>query len=218
MRRFLALVQREQLLLWQGRAQLLPFFAYPLLVLLVAVFALDIARVELPVRQALVLIALLLAQLTILPLAWRVEISSGVLAQLWLAQQSLLPAVAARYVVYLAGLLLPLGLLLLAAGALLLQLPVDRLVGPIMLALPTFLGLALFSGALTVGVKNNAALPALLLLPFYVPVIILMALAATAPDPGLAQACQWWLGALAALSAGLLPFATAAALRQALAA
>lgn len=210
-----ALVRRDLQLLWQGRARLLPLFAYPLLILLICVFALDVKTLDLPVRQALVLIAFILAQLTLTGYIWP-ETQNGVMAQLYLARRSLIAFVLVRFAAYLMALLLPLALLVLFAGQLLLQVPLPSLLLPVILAMPTLLGLSLIVGALTAGPGHHTALPALLLLPLYVPVIILMALGATATDLAIASASHYWLAALAMLSVGLLPMGIAAALRQSL--
>ena len=215
-----ALIIREVQLLWRGRARLVSLLAYPVLLLMVASFALDPGALPVPVKRALLLIVFTLSPLTLTALGWREELSSGVLAQLFFAQRSLLAAVWVRLLAQLATLGLPLLLTVLGAGGLLLNVDALPLMGPMLLALPTLLALVLLSGALTLqggqeGGGSGGALPALLLLPLYVPALILMSVAATSSQPELASAACWWLGALAVLSLGLLPLAIGAALRQA---
>lgn len=211
-----ALIIRELRLSWHGRARLLPLLAYPVLLLLVCAFALDLGALAPVIKRALLLVVLTLTPLTLVSFGWREEAQSGVLVQLYLPRRSLLGPVWVRLLVQLLTLGLPLVLAILGAGALLLNVDVAPLLLPALLALPTLLALASLSGALTLTGETGGALPALLLLPLYVPALILMAVGASATDPAMAAAACWWLAALAVLSLGLLPFAIAAALRQAL--
>lgn len=217
MGKLLGLFYREWRLLWVARARLLPLAVYPVMLMLVTVFATDLRLLESDYRNALVLIVFVLSQLTLAPVAWREDIASGALGQLALLQTSLLPATWAKYLTILTGISVPVTALVLVVGKLFLDIDLMLLALPMFLALPVLVGLLLFSAALTQPVGDHAALPALLLVPLYVPVIILMSLATSGPE-NMAGASLWWLGALAVLSLGLLPFAMALALRQSLSA
>ena len=207
---FSALLKREFRLLCASRAQLLTLAAYPLLLLLVGALALDLPQQGHAVRVALLLIAFALLPLSLVGSAWQADLGSGALIQL---RHTLLTVIWARYVAMLLGILLPLTILLLAVAALLLNIEVQPLALPLLLALPSLTGLLLLVAALLPGAGDQSALPALLLLPLSVPIIVLLTLAVTAPA-SLAMAATYWLAALAALSLGLLPPAIAAALRH----
>ncbi len=200
-------------MLCASRAQLLTLAAYPLLLLLVGALALDLPQQEQGVRVALLLIAFALLPLNLVGTVWQADLGSGALIQL---RHTLLIVVWARYVAMLLGILLPLTILLLAVAALLLNIEVQPLALPLLLALPSLTGLLLLVAALLPGAGDQNALPALLLLPLAVPVIVLSTLAVTAPI-GLATAATYWLAALAVLSLGLLPPAVVVALRHKLA-
>ena len=207
----MALIIRELRLLHAGRARLLPLLAYPFLLLTLGALALDLPRQGGEVRAALLLIAGALLPLGLASQAWREDVMCGALDQLRLAG-ALLPAVAARFLVWLLALLLPLTLLLALVGGLVVGIAPGTILPPLLLALPSLTGLLLLVAALAPSGTEGGALPALLLLPLALPLMALMALAVGA-EAALAHAALWWLAALAALSCGLLPPAIAGALK-----
>ncbi|WP_224815195.1 heme exporter protein CcmB [Hasllibacter sp. MH4015] len=103
------------------------------------------------------------------------------------------------------------------ALGLLLNLPAPAypwLIASLLLGTPALSAIGTFGAALTVGVKRGGLLLSLLVLPLYVPTLILGALAATRGAQGLDAWAPLLLGAGITLACiALLPFAAAAALR-----
>ncbi|MEJ6395210.1 heme exporter protein CcmB [Gymnodinialimonas sp. 2305UL16-5] len=88
------------------------------------------------------------------------------------------------------------------------------LVGSLLVGTPALSAIGTFGAALTVGIKRGGLLLSLLVLPLYVPTLILGALSATRGAQGLDAATPLMLTAGITLgSIALLPFAAAAALR-----
>lgn len=198
-------------------AQPLLFYA-----LVVALFPLGVAPNEpsLPVyAPALVWIAALLATLMTLERVFRNDYEDGSLEQLALAPLPLPLSVLAKLVAHwlLGGLPLVLAAPLLAAG-----LGLDAAAGraltiALLLGTPTLVLLGGFAAALTVGLPRAGVLLPILVLPMLSPVLIFGAGAARAAAQGLdPTAPLYFLAALLALSLTLVPFAAAAALRNAL--
>lgn len=198
-------------------AQPLLFYA-----LVVALFPLGVAPNEpsLPVyAPALVWIAALLATLMTLERVFRNDYEDGSLEQLALAPLPLPLSVLAKLVAHwlLGGLPLVLVAPLLAAG-----LGLDAAAGraltiALLLGTPTLVLLGGFAAALTVGLPRAGVLLPILVLPMLSPVLIFGAGAARAAAQGLdPSAPLYFLAALLALSLTLVPFAAAAALRNAL--
>lgn len=198
--------------------------AQPLLfyVLVVALFPLGVAPNEpsLPIyAPALVWIAALLAMLMTLERVFRNDYEDGSLEQLALAATPLPLSVLAKLAAHwlLGGLPLVLAAPLLAAG-----LGLDAAAGraltlALLLGTPTLVLLGGFAAALTVGLPRAGVLLPILVLPMLSPVLIFGAGAARAADQGLDPAAPlYFLSALLALSLTLVPFAAAAALRNAL--
>ena len=87
----------------------------------------------------------------------------------------------------------------------------------LLLGTPTLVFLGGFAAALTVGLPRAGVLLPILVLPMLAPVLIFGAGAARAAAQGLDPAAPlYFLAALLALSLSLVPFAAAAALRNAL--
>lgn len=198
-------------------AQPLLFYA-----LVVALFPLGVAPNEpsLPVyAPALVWIAALLATLMTLERVFRNDYEDGSLEQLALAPLPLPLSVLAKLAAHwlLGGLPLVLAAPLLAAG-----LGLDAAAGraltlALLLGTPTLVLLGGFAAALTVGLPRAGVLLPILVLPMLSPVLIFGAGAARAAAQGLnPSAPLYFLAALLALSLTLVPFAAAAALRNAL--
>ena len=158
----------------------------------------------------------LLAALLSLDAVFRRDFEDGTLDQLVIHVEPLflgaLTKVAAHWLV--TG--LPLTLLS-PVAALLLYLPgeaVGTLFLSLLLGTPVLSLLGAVGAALTMGLRRGSLLLVLLVLPLYVPVLVLGASAVTAAATGLDPAPQLkWLGAGLALALTATPFATAAALR-----
>lgn len=190
--------------------------------LVVAIFPLGVTPNEPSLAiyaPAVVWIATLLATLMTLERVFRNDYEDGSLEQLLLAPTPLPLTVAAKLLAHwlLGGLPLVLAAPLLGAGLGMSGPATQALTLALLLGTPTLVLLGGFAAALTVGLPRAGVLLPILVLPMLAPVLIFGAGAARAAEQGLdAAAPLYFLGALLALSATLIPFAAAAALRNAL--
>jgi heme exporter protein B len=91
---------------------------------------------------------------------------------------------------------------------------IQGMVISLFLGTPTLSLLGAIGAGLTVGLKKGGVLIAILILPLYVPVLILgTALIQTAEQGGDYSAHMLWMAAILALSAGFAPIATSAGVR-----
>ncbi|WP_434772058.1 heme exporter protein CcmB [Pseudomonas entomophila] len=214
---FLSMMRREARVLCRRPAELanpLVFFA-----LVVALFPLAVGPETTVLRTlspGLVWVAALLAVLLSLDGLFRSDFEDGSLEQ-WLLSRRALPLLALAKVLthWLFS-----GLALVALApllALMLGLPgecLPVLLASLLLGTPVLSLLGAVGAALTVGLKRGGVLLALLVLPLYVPVLILGSGALQAALQGLPATGQlWWLASLMALTVTLAPFAIAAGLR-----
>ena len=214
---FTLLLAREARLLFRRPADLLNplvFFA-----IVIALFPLAVgAEPQLLQRLApgLVWVAALLSVLLSLDGLFRSDFEDGSLEQWVLSLHPLALLVLAKVLVHWAcsGLAL---VLLAPLLALMLGLPGDCvpvLLVSLLLGTPVLSLLGAVGAALTVGLKRGGLLLALLILPLYIPVLILGSGAIQAALEGLpATGYLLWLGSLTALSVTLTPFAIAAGLK-----
>lgn len=213
---FLSMMRREARVLCRRPAELinpLVFFA-----LVVALFPLAIGPETALLRTlspGLVWVAALLAVLLSLDGLFRSDFEDGSLEQ-WLLSRRALPLLALAKVLthwLFSGLAL---VVLAPLLALMLGLPgecLPVLLASLLLGTPVLSLLGAVGAALTVGLKRGGVLLALLVLPLYVPVLILGSGALQAALQGLPATGQlWWLASLTALSVTLAPFAIAAGL------
>lgn len=161
-------------------------------------------------------VLVLLASLLSLDSLFRRDLEDGSLEQLVLLAEpgflAVIGKLAAHWLV-LGGAMV----LLAPIAALSLNLP-DRALGvlliTVLLGSPTLTLIGSVGAALTVGLGRSGVLLALLVLPFYVPVLIFAASAITAAAQGLDHSAGlYWLAALALLSLTVTPFTVFAALR-----
>lgn len=213
---FLSMMRREARVLCRRPAELinpLVFFA-----LVVALFPLAVGPETALLRTlspGLVWVAALLAVLLSLDGLFRSDFEDGSLEQ-WLLSRRALPLLALAKVLthwLFSGLAL---VVLAPLLALMLGLPgecLPVLLASLLLGTPVLSLLGAVGAALTVGLKRGGVLLALLVLPLYVPVLILGSGALQAALQGLPATGQlWWLASLMALSVTLAPFAIAAGL------
>ncbi|MFR0674559.1 heme exporter protein CcmB [Enterobacterales bacterium AW_CKDN230030176-1A_HGKHYDSX7] len=213
---FLSMMRREARVLCRRPAELinpLVFFA-----LVVALFPLAVGPETALLRTlspGLVWVAALLAVLLSLDGLFRSDFEDGSLEQ-WLLSRRALPLLALAKVLthwLFSGLAL---VVLAPLLALMLGLPgecLPVLLASLLLGTPVLSLLGAVGAALTVGLKRGGVLLALLVLPLYVPVLILGSGALQAALQGLPATGQlWWLASLTALSVTLAPFAIAAGL------
>ncbi|AMA46558.1 heme exporter protein CcmB [Pseudomonas monteilii] len=213
---FFSMMRREARVLCRRPAELanpLVFFA-----LVVALFPLAVGPETALLRTlspGLVWVAALLAVLLSLDGLFRSDFEDGSLEQ-WLLSRRALPLLALAKVLthwLFSGLAL---VVLAPLLALMLGLPgecLPVLLASLLLGTPVLSLLGAVGAALTVGLKRGGLLLALLVLPLYIPVLILGSGALQAALQGLPATGQlWWLASLAALTVTLAPFAIAAGL------
>lgn len=217
---FLAVVRRDLLLaLRQGgdAAMVAGFF-----VLAIVLFPLGVGpEAELLARigPGIVWVVALLAALLSLDRLFLADYEDGSLEDLALAPLPLELVVLAKVLAHWLVTGLPLAILA-PLLALLLGIPhagYGALVAGMALGTPSLSLIGAVGAALTIGARRGGVLLSLLVLPLYVPVLILGAGAVDAATAGLsAQPHLLLLGAIAMAALPLAPLAAAAALRQAL--
>ncbi|MBD8577806.1 heme exporter protein CcmB [Pseudomonas syringae] len=214
---FILLLRREMRLLARRPAELLNplvFFA-----IVIALFPLAVgpeATLLQTLAPGLVWVAALLAVLLSLDGVFRSDFEDGSLEQWVLSPHPLALLVLAKVLAHwlFSGLAL---VLLAPLLALMLGLPgacLPVLMLSLLLGTPTLSLLGAVGAALTVGLKRGGLLLALLILPLYIPVLILGSGALQAALQGLpATGYLLWLGSLAALALTLAPLAIAQGLK-----
>ena len=212
-----AMLHRDFALAVRRRAEI----AHPLLFFLVLTTLFPLAVVPDPellaqIAPGILWIAALLSTFMSLDTLFRSDFDDGALDQILLSPAPLELLVAAKILVHWLVTGLPLVVISPALG-MLLGLPVQSL-GTLLLTLllgtPVLSLVGAIGTALTVGLKRGGALLALLVLPFYIPVLIFGAQAVASAGTGLPVTGQLYvLGAFLALGLSLAPIAIAGALR-----
>nr|WP_314489472.1 heme exporter protein CcmB [uncultured Pseudomonas sp.] len=214
---FLRLLRREARLLCRRPAELanpLVFFA-----IVVALFPLAVGPESQQLQTlspGLIWVAALLAVLLSLDGLFRSDFEDGSLEQWVLSPHPLPLLVLAKVLAHwtFSGLAL---VLLAPLLALMLGLPsacLPVLLASLLLGTPVLSLLGAVGAALTVGLKRGGLLLALLILPLYIPVLILGSGALQAALHTMPATGQLlWLASLAALTVTLAPFAIAAGLK-----
>ncbi|AHG41827.1 Heme exporter protein B [Pseudomonas syringae CC1557] len=214
---FVLLMVREAKLLARRPAELvnpLVFFA-----LVIALFPLAIgpdAQLLQTLSPGLVWVAALLAVLLSLDGLFRSDFEDGSLEQWVLSPYPLALLVLSKVLAHwvFSGLAL---VLLSPVLGLMLGLPVSCLpvlMLSLLLGTPVLSLMGAVGAALTVGLKRGGLLLALLILPLYIPVLILGSAALQAALQGMpVTGYLLWLGSLTALAITLTPFAIAAGLK-----
>ncbi|MFL9812368.1 heme exporter protein CcmB [Stutzerimonas sp. VN223-3] len=214
---FTLLLVREGRLLFRRPAELanpLVFFA-----IVIALFPLAVgpeSQLLQTISPGLVWVAALLAVLLSLDGLFRSDFEDGSLEQWVVSPHPLALLVLAKVLAHWAfsglALVLLAPLLGLMLGMPLSALPV--LLMSLLLGTPVLSLLGAVGAALTVGLKRGGLLLALLILPLYIPVLILGSGALQAALQGLPAAGHLlWLSSLTALAVTLTPFAIAAGLK-----
>ncbi|WP_263263965.1 heme exporter protein CcmB [Pseudomonas sp. RIT-PI-S] len=217
MRVFASLLRREGLLLARRPAALanpLVFFAVVATLFPLAIGA-DPSLLQ-QMAPGLVWVAAVLAVLLSLDGLFREDFEDGSLEQWALSRHGMLLPVLAKVAAH--WLLCGLALTLLAPLlGLMLGLPahsLPALIAALALGTPVLTLLGAIGAALTVGLRRGGLLLALLVLPLYIPVLILGSGALRAALEGLpVSGFLLWLGSLAALALTLGPWAVVAGLR-----
>ncbi len=220
MRALTAALSRELRLAARAPAEAMqPLVFYALVA---AVFPLGVAANEPSLAKyapAIIWIAALLASLMTLERVFRTDFDDGTLELMALSEPPLALLVAVKLFAHwlLGG--LPLAVLAWPLGlGLGLDATAAKVLGlSLLLGTPTLVLLGGFAAALTVGLPRAGVLLPILVLPMLSPVLIFGAGAVRVASEGLdAAGPLYFLGALLVLSLTLVPFAAAAALRNAL--
>lgn len=216
---FLAVLRRDILLAWRGRADLLVALTFFVIVASLFPFGVGAEPNQLrAIGPGVVWVAALLASLLALPRMFSQDFEAGVLEQLLLSPEPAVLWVGAKILAHWLATGLPLvlispllGLMYGLEGNALGVLAASLLVGTPILSL-----LGAIGAALTLGLRGAGSLLALLVLPLFVPVLVFGAGAVDAFAGGMGVSAQFsLLGAGVLASAALVPFACVAALRLA---
>jgi heme exporter protein B len=216
-RTFLAQVRRDLTIAFHSRGELInPLMFY---VMGISMFPLGVGpgpdRLA-EIAPGVLWVLALLSTLLSLDTLFRRDFDDGTLEQMVLHVEPLFVGVLAKVLSHWLVTGLPLTLLS-PIAALMLFLPqaaVPTLMLTLLLGTPILSLLGAVGAALTVGLKRGGLLLTLIILPLYVPVLILGAGAVSAVIDGVDPAAQIaWLAAILALMATLTPFASALALK-----
>jgi len=214
---FFAMIKRETLIAFRQTADLLN----PLLffIIVVSLFPLGISP-ELSlihtIAPGIIWIAALLATLLALDKLFRSDYEDGSLEQLLLQPVSLPYLMLAKVMAHWLLTALPLILITPLLAALLHMTPDETvtIVLSLLLGTPSLILIGAIAVALTVNLRGNGFLLALLVLPLYIPILIFGAGSVVMVGDGLsANGLFAILGAILALTLTLAPLAIAAALR-----
>jgi len=219
MKSFLAVLHRDLLLAWRGRADLLIALAFFVIVASLFPFGVGAEPNQLrAIGPGVVWVAALLASLLALPRMFSQDHDSGVLEQLLLSPEPAVLWVAAKIAAHWLATGLPLvlispllGLMYGLDGTALIVLAASLMLGTPILSLVGAIG-----AALTLGLRGAGSLLALLVLPLFVPVLVFGAGAVDAASAGMMVSAQFSLLGAGVLGAvALVPWACVAALRLA---
>ena len=210
-------IYRDLLLVMRRRSDALNTLIF--FVIVVSLFPLGVgpeANLLRTIAPGVLWVAALLASMLALNKLFAADFADGTLEQMLLTPAPLSIVVVGKVLAHWLVTGLPLVLL---APVLALQFDVPReafgvLIGGLLLGTPVLSLIGAIGAALTLGVRGSGVLTALLVLPLYIPVLILGAGAVDASAAGLDIAGHMMLlGALLVLAAGFAPWPIAAALR-----
>ncbi|MBV1878536.1 MAG: heme exporter protein CcmB [Pseudomonadales bacterium] len=210
-------VKRELLAIFRNPAEV--FNPLVFFVLVVSLFPLGISPSETvlqTIAPGVIWVAALLSTLLSMELLFRSDFDDGSLEQMAISPQPLLLLVTGKIFSHWLVSGLPL-VMLSPVLSIMLALGVEGIQGMLIslaLGTPTLSLLGSIGAGLTVGLKKAGMLIPILILPLYIPVLLLgTSLIQTAAAGGDYNAHILWLAALLALSAGLAPIATTASIR-----
>lgn len=216
---FAAVLRRELRLAATAKTEwLMPLFFYVIVVTLFGLGAKPNDPQLAEFAPAVLWVGALLAALLTLERLFRTDYEDGTLEQIFLGAQPVTLVVAAKLFAHWLLTGLPLALLAAPLSAALgfSSAAIPALVAGLALGTPVLTLIGGFASALTVGLPRAGVLLPLLVLPLVTPVVIFGAGAARVAQSGLeASAPLYFLAAILVLGLTLLPWATAAALRNA---
>jgi heme exporter protein B len=210
-------IYRDLLLVMRRRSDALNTLIF--FVIVVSLFPLGVgpeANLLRTIAPGVLWVAALLASMLALNKLFAADFADGTLEQMLITPAPLSVVVVGKVLAHWLVTGLPLVLL---APVLALQFDVPReafgvLIGGLLLGTPVLSLIGAIGAALTLGVRGSGVLTALLVLPLYIPVLILGAGAVDASAAGLDTAGHMMLlGALLVLAAVFAPWPIAAALR-----
>ncbi len=214
---FMATVRRELQLAFRHPAELLNPLVF--FVIVVSLFPLGISPAGSVLRDiapGVIWVAALLATLMSMDMLYRSDYDDGSLEQMAISSEPLIIIVAGKIFGHWLVTGLPLTLL---SPVIAMMLFIDgpglvALVLSLLLGTPILSLLGAIGAALTVGLRKGGVLVAVLVLPLYVPVLILgTTMVKTGLVGGDIAGHTLWLGALLVLGLGLAPVAAAAGVR-----
>lgn len=214
---FLAMLKRDLTLAYRHRGEL----ANPLLffVIVVSLFPLGVGpgpEVLSTIAPGIIWVAALLAAMLALDGMFRSDFADGSLEQIALSHQPLSVLILAKVIAHWLITGLPLIIIAPLLGVLLFlpETAMLALVASLALGTPVLSLIGAIGMGLTVGLKRGGVLLSLLVLPLYVPVLILGAVAVNDAAAGLIVTGHLkWLAVLMVASITFSPLATAAAVR-----
>jgi heme exporter protein B len=214
---FVATIRRELLIAYRNPADLLNPLCF--FVIVVSLFPLGIGPTPSMLQQiapGVIWVAALLATLLSLELLFRTDYDDGSLEQMTFSDAPLLWLVLGKVVSHWLMTGLPLALLSPLLGLMLFLTPsgTEALLWSLLLGTPILSLLGAIGASLTVGLRKGGLLIAILILPLFVPVLILAtSMVQTGVQGGDYTGHMLWLGVLLALSVGMAPLATSAGIR-----
>lgn len=212
-----ATIRRDLLVIFRNPAEILnPLFFF---VIVVSLFPLGISpseKVLSDIAPGVIWVAALLSTLLSMDMMFRSDYEDGSLEQMTLTEHPLIVIVGGKIISHWLMTGLPLTLLspLLAMMLFVNEQGIVAIGLSLLLGSPILSLLGAVGAALTVGLHKGGVLIAILILPLYVPVLILSTeMIKTGMTGGDYSGHMFWLGALLALSAGLAPIATTEGIR-----
>lgn len=215
--RFFLILQKECLLAWRHRAQMVQPVLFFTVIVLLFVLAIGASPQTLQlIAPAAIWIAGLLSVVLSLDTLFREDHEDGSLEQWLLLPYALPKIILAKVFAHWLTAGLPL-VLLTPFIALILDAPpvtIPALMATVLLGMPILSMMGAFGVALVVGLKGGGILLALLLVPFYIPVLIFGTTAGSAALQGFSVLPHLAiLGAIFIFTFCTMPFATAVGLR-----
>ncbi len=214
---FFASIRRDLLVTFRNPAEILNPLVF--FVIVVSLFPIGISpskEVLSGIAPGVIWVAALLATLLSMELMFRSDYEDGSLEQITLSEQPLMLIVGGKIVSHWLMTGLPLTLLspLLAMMLFVNEQGIIAITLSLLLGTPTLSLIGSVGAALTVGLRKGGVLIAILILPLYIPVLILATeMIKTGMSGGDYTGHIFWLGALLAIAVGLAPIATSAGVK-----
>ncbi len=210
-------IKRDLLVTFRNPAEMLNPLVF--FVIVVSLFPLGISPSEnvlQGIAPGVIWVAALLATLLSMDLIFRSDYEDGSLEQMTLTQQPMLLIVGGKIISHWLMTGLPLTLLspLLALMLFVNEQGIEAILLSLLLGTPILSLLGAVGASLTVGLRKGGVLIAILILPLYVPVLILATeMIKTGMTGGDYSGHMLWLAAILALSIGVAPVASSAGVK-----